>query len=84
MSYTKPEDVVSPKEHWKLKRVLRDRGAGGWSVAEGEWDGEPALAIRWNGEGTGKGNPQSHGRPTWFIIPNELAPIMKAALGLMA
>ena len=75
--YIKPEDVRSPKRHWRLTRVLHDGGAGGWSAAEGQWDNgdrwDNVLAIRWNGgESTEIGNPQSRGLPTWFIVPKEL------------
>ena len=84
MSYVRPDDVISPKKRWRLRKVLHDGGEGGWSAAEGQWkdDGSwsPVLAIRWNGmTGTEIGNPQSRGQPTWFIIPEEMkAPLRKA------
>jgi hypothetical protein len=75
MGYRTPESVVSPKKRWELQNVLCNTGQGGWSVAEGLWDGEHVLAMRWNGddESGNHGNPQSHGNPTYFIIPQELA-----------
>ena len=83
MSYTKPQDVVSPQNYWHLIEVLYDGGDGEWSAAKGTWDGEDVLAIRWNGSGKGKGHPQSRGEATWFILPNKLRPTVKAALDLM-
>lgn len=67
-----PHDVHSPKEHWNLIAVLdegkQDRGA----LAVGRWDGEPVLAIRWNGTPDNIiGTPQSRGIPTWFIVPRK-------------
>ena len=73
MSYVKPHDVHSPRKHWKLHQVIYKGKMGTWSAAEGEWENEPVLAIRWNGEtGHEKGQPQSRGFPTWFIVPEEI------------
>lgn len=66
----RPQDVKSPKEHWVLIDVLIEKQD--WSLAVGEWDGERCLAARWNGdEERPKGNPVSHGVPTWFVLPGE-------------
>ena len=76
MSYVDPHKVTSPKDHWKRGTVLYNKN--GWSAAEGEWKEEETwekvLAIRWNGTGKrkGKGQPQSRGYPTWFIVPEEI------------
>ena len=37
--------------------------------------------IRWNGSGNepGMGNPQSHGYPTWFVLPDEIAEMVLRA-----
>ena len=78
MSYVKPEDVKSPKSHWRLHRVLHDGGEYEWSAAEGQWEnGEglwvKRLALRWNGSSDAeRGNPQSRAYATWFIVPTEL------------
>jgi hypothetical protein len=74
MPYVNPETVDSPKASWKLKRVIYNSGQGGWSVARGEWEGDPCLGVRWNGSKAdeGVGNPQSRGYPTWFILPDGL------------
>jgi hypothetical protein len=77
MGYIDPETVDSPKASWKLTQVIYNSspGLGGWSAAEGEWEGDPCLGVRWNGdksEAVGVGNPQSRGYPTWFIIPEGL------------
>ena len=88
MSYVKPRDVSSPKNRWKLDRVLYNGGEAFWSAAEGQWkDGETwneALAIRWNGR-TGKklGQPQSSGYPTWFIVPDELVGVIRAVIDIL-
>ena len=71
--YVPPHEVVSPKDRWKLTKTLRDGGPGEWSAADGLWDGQPRVALRWNGwPGEEKGNPASHGHPTWFMVPPEL------------
>jgi len=79
MAYVDPTTVVSPKASWELKSVIHNTGQGGWSAAEGEWDGSPCLAVRWNGSDTdeGVGNPQSRGYPTWFVIPDELQSVVR-------
>lgn len=74
--YIDPSTVDSPKASWKLKTVIYNSspGQGGWSAAEGEWEGSPCLGVRWNGSNSeeGVGNPQSRGYATWFIIPDGL------------
>lgn len=74
--YVDPNTVVSPKASWVLKNVIYNSGPGkgGWSVAEGLWEGDSCLGVRWNGSSAeeGVGNPQSRGHATWFIIPEGL------------
>lgn len=71
-----PKTVVSPRAHWTLVSVLRQEAQ--WSLALGRWsdddESRPCLAMRWNGADTpdGKGNPVSHGVPTWFIVPEDI------------
>lgn len=78
MSYIDPKTVLSPKDSVSNVEVIFNTGpmAYSWSVAKLLWEGEQAVGIRWNGEEgkkEGKGNPQSRGNPTWFIVPAELA-----------
>lgn len=71
-----PEEVHTPKKSWKHTdppTILYSSGCGGWSVAQGEWEGERVLAIRWNGGGDSPaGYPNFVGKPCWFILPSEL------------
>jgi hypothetical protein len=76
MSWIRPNDVHSPREHWEMISVLYDGGTGLPAVAFGRWDGDEIIAIRWNGtDDPGKtlGNPQSRTYPTWFVLPTALA-----------
>jgi hypothetical protein len=69
-----PQDVRSPRQHWQLTKVIFQGDPESFSVAIGEWDGEPRLAMRWNAnDWRPLGNPSSSGHPTWFIVPNRLA-----------
>ncbi len=71
----RPQDVKSPREHWLLIDVLVEKTD--WSVALGEWDGRRVLAMRWNGDDERpKGNPVSHGVPTWFVLPDEFTDLL--------
>ena len=80
MSYTNPKSVVSPKNRLDDLNVLFDKGQGGWSLAQFTWDGEEGcLGLRWNGDEKSAGNPQSR-RPTWFVVPKELAPALRQAI----
>ena len=74
MNYVDPAVVTSPKTKVSNVEVIRDGGEWGWSVVKLHWENEPALGIRWNGsyDGQPKGLPQSHGFPTWFVLPAEL------------
>lgn len=46
-----------------------------YSVACFKYDGRPRYGIRWNGEGESLGTPSSHGKATWFILPDEVVDI---------
>jgi hypothetical protein len=74
MAYVDPATVKAPIRSVHSVRVIYDRGSGGSSVALLEWEGKECVGIRWNGEEgqPGIGNPQSHGQPTWFVVPDEL------------
>ena len=68
-----PKDALSPRANWQLIDVLNEGEQ--WSMAIGRWcDGNEwrhVLAQRWNGSEGEKGNPVSHGFPTWFVLPDE-------------
>jgi hypothetical protein len=73
MSYIKPQEVVSPKAHWKLEDVLLEGEAGTSAYALGYWDGWPRIGFRWNGTDESPiGNPQSRGLPTWTMLDRKL------------
>jgi hypothetical protein len=80
MAYIDPDTVVAPRRRLTAVEVLHN--AGEWSVARLEYDGEECLGIRWNGseQEPGIGNPQSHGKPTWFVVPGELAEVIRAEI----
>jgi hypothetical protein len=77
MPYVDPISVVSPKNLVRSLDVLYN--AGEWSAALLDFDGAECLGIRWNGgeNEPGIGNPQSHGRPTWFVVPEELTAVVR-------
>jgi hypothetical protein len=71
--YVRPEKVTAPKRRWALVSVLCDDGEGETALALGTWEGEPRLAMRWNGSAKRPiGNPQSRGMATWFLLPPKL------------
>lgn len=81
-----PNDVTSPKNRWKLDTVLYNKN--GWSAATGSWEDngrwDEVLALRWNGEPShDKGQPQSRGYPTWFIVPDEIAGVLREVIALL-
>jgi len=70
--YITPEKVISPKRKWVFIAALDPAKAKDCALALGRWDGEPVLAMRWNGDTQNPiGNPQSRGLPTWFILPRQ-------------
>ncbi|HEK0625598.1 hypothetical protein AAAA28_20400 [Providencia stuartii] len=86
MPYIDPSKVNSPKHSWgENHEVLIDTGSGGWSAAEGTWENEPCLGLRWNGsdENESIGNPQSRGNPTWWIVPDELSGAIRREIELV-
>lgn len=84
MAHENPWNVKSPRDSWRMRRVLFNGGEASWSLAEGQWrtrDGwADALGIRWNGEdGRRKGHPMSTGHPIWLMVPAELEGVVRAA-----
>lgn len=70
--YIYPKDVLSPKGVQVLE-VIHDPGENEIAVARIVWenmfDNEELVAIRWNGDtDMPRGNPVSHGQPTWFVL----------------
>ena len=64
-----PNNVTSPQDKWELEEVLYT-DAEQWSVAKGRWEGEPVVAIRWDGDKEDAlGFPSSVGYPVWFLLP---------------
>ena len=75
-----PKTVTAPKEFWKLKEVIHTDHEEGWSVAEGWWDEELVLAVRWDGYDPEQplGFPVAFGQfPMWFILPSQLMQVVK-------
>ncbi len=66
-----PRTVTSPLDRLSDLRVIH--WTPDWSLAIGFWDRNRALLIRWNGDSARPlGNPVSHARPTWFVLPDDL------------
>ena len=85
MAYVDPATVQSPKGRVASIDVLYDKGATefSWSIAKLKWDGSDAVGIRWNGDQSNSGSPQSRGNATWFIVPAEIADaVVEAATAL--
>ncbi|HXX23442.1 MAG TPA: hypothetical protein VEO19_09850 [Terriglobia bacterium] len=88
MAYVDPTTVISPRNRLRSVDVLYNSGPGpgSWSVALLNFDGDECVGIRWNGsdDEPGIGNPQSRARPTWFIVPGELAAVVRAQVEELA
>jgi len=77
MPYVDPKIVLSPRSVIQSVHILHDAGRvpASWSVALLNCrDGTQHIGFRWNGDEDSKiGNPQSHGKPTWAIVPDKIA-----------
>lgn len=83
--YIDPQTVLSPKNKVSHLKILFDRGPvdHSWSVAELTYDGKECIGIRWNGDSkeSRKGVPLANAHPVWFILPREIAPVIKEKVG---
>ncbi len=83
MPYVDPNTVQSPRGLVEDIHVVYDKGPTelSWSIAQLMWNKQPAVGIRWNGDvdKPGSGQPQSRGNATWFIVPDEIAPMVLEA-----
>ena len=67
----KPQEVVYPRNRIKGEiKILYDDKV--FSVSSLIWDNESRIGIRWNGNRT-IGYPVSRSKPTWFILPKQVA-----------
>jgi hypothetical protein len=89
MDYYKPETVRAPRGRISKVDVIYDGGENKWSLARLIWDGEPQVAVRWNGGRQNEippsavpsvGTPSSRGYPTWFLLPEELGELIEENL----
>lgn len=69
-----PGDVIG--SNVEVIEVLRDTGVDGFSVARLRDFGRERVGLRWNGDSGNKGAPTMHGRPRWFLMPEEVAGIL--------
>jgi len=76
--YCDPRTVTGPKRHISNVQVIYDGGPDDCAVARLDWDGEPGVGIRWNGNAKDQplGTPQSRGYPFWFRIPVEFTRVV--------
>lgn len=79
MAYVKPETVLTPRNRIHSVQVIYNGGQRSWSLALVDFDEEERIGFRWNGaeDEPGIGNPQSRGKPTWAILPPELADVVR-------
>jgi len=88
MAYVDPITVVSPRNRLRSVDVLYNSGpgSGSWSAALLDFDGDECVGIRWNGSNDepGVGNPQSRAKPTWFVLPDELAGVVREQVEQLA
>ena len=80
MSYIDPHIVLPPRSRVGSVDVLYNDGPGSWSIARLTYDDQPdRRGIRCNGsdEEAGIGNPQSRGKPIWFVVPEALSPFVR-------
>ena len=86
MNYTDPNTVLTPKGRITDLKVIYDGQEDSWSLAKMKWDGTEVVAMRWNGGlSNGRptvGNPQSRGKPTWFVVPEEVGGAIEQMLKL--
>lgn len=89
MDYHKPETVLAPRGTISEVEVIYDGGEHDWSLARLKWNGEPQVAIRWNGgrqntipptDIPSVGTPSSRGYPTWFLLPEEFGELIEKNL----
>lgn len=43
-----------------------------YAIARFYYNGIPKYGIRWHGGNNDVGTPSSHGKPTWFILPDDI------------
>ena len=72
--WTRPQDVVFPEYRWELIDVLHDGdGPDTLAYAVGMWEGRFTFAVRRNGTSSKPhGIPSTNGRPTWFMLDEEM------------
>ena len=78
MSYIDPHTVLSPEiasGPW-TSFTTTDPEVGRLRVRIDRFPTD-RNSMEWQRTGGCSGNPQSRGRPTWFIVPDELSPMVR-------
>jgi hypothetical protein len=71
MTYTKPQDVTSPREKVSNLQVIFDGGEDELAIATMSYSGNASVGMRWNGNSAQpKGYPTSRNQPVWLVVPN--------------
>ena len=81
MGYVDPKSVLAPRDRIsEVTAVLYDGKEDNVSIVILQYDGKPRLAIRWNGNDEEKlGFPSVRQYPVWFLVPDDLVPIIEYA-----
>lgn len=82
-----PWNALSPMSRLGAEslNVIHTDVAKGWSLASMVWDGDQCVGCRWDGDlsdAADLGNPMSHAKGTWFILPEPVASAALAAIKL--
>ena len=51
-------------------RILKNTNT--YAIATFHYKGKLSYGIRWHGENSDIGTPSAFGKPTWFILPDEI------------
>ncbi len=51
-------------------RIIKNTST--YAVASFNYKGQPSYGIRWHGGDGNVGTPSAFGKPTWFILPDDI------------
>ena len=63
-----PSDVV----YSGIENLRIIKNTGKYAIAIFNYKGKLSYGIRWHGEDGDIGTPSAFGKPTWFILPDEI------------
>ena len=70
----KEKNMINPSEvvYSGIENLRILKNTEQYAIAIFNYNGKLSYGLRWHGGDGDIGTPSAHGKPTWFILPNDI------------